>query len=386
MTNVTVVFEYEEPEYCRLCLAEATDDNELSTIGESCISDEDDITQVIRTLLQIELDPAKDANSFICSTCLESLEEFYRYRSQCRQHNVTLKKEAIERKQKQIDLAKNAIENTNVLDQVCEGEPIKVIIRMNSEGKASVRIQVQSKAHDNPSKDNEKTNAVDVGTKSKNEPTISLIEKQSPKTAPTQSETATNVENVKNPPGKLIRLPSHQFYFYKTNEGFGLIYGGYRYYCSIPRKSRTYWVCEQRNTHNCQTLFLADKAYVVFHLNWGHNHDPPKVRDNLIIYKSCDVLHKVIQRDRVREQEINKTQQMKSNTAIEPDSQVKQETSDSEDDESQDVLSDVDADEVLSMEVEVKEEPGLNEQSQSSDSSHVQIDAGENMYFIQELT
>lgn len=55
MTNVTVVFEYEEPEYCRLCLSEATKYNELMTIGEASTDVEKGITTVIRELLKIEV-------------------------------------------------------------------------------------------------------------------------------------------------------------------------------------------------------------------------------------------------------------------------------------------------------------------------------------------
>ncbi|XP_058456166.1 uncharacterized protein LOC131433667 [Malaya genurostris] len=388
MTNVTVVFEYEEPEYCRLCLVEASDDNELSSIVDSCISNEDDITQIIRTLLQIELDPSKDANSCICSTCLESLEEFYRYRSQCRQHNVTLQKKAIDRKKKQIELAKHAIENTDVLDQVTNGEPIKVIIRMNSEGKASVGVQVQSKAQDSANKFDGTKVSAGIGT----QPQSASTDQSLSTAVSTRLEDPQKVVHIKKQSEKLIRLPLHQFYFYQTtNNGFGLIYGGYRYYSSIPRKSRTYWVCEQRNTHNCQTLLLADKAYVVFHLNWGHNHDPPKVCDNLIIFKPCDVLHKVIQRDRIWEQELikRKTQIKESEMSAELESDDKDESSGTEDEDPQDEIAEIcgeDSDGVQPIAIEIKKDPDFNELSQSSSSSQVQIDAGENMYIIQELT
>lgn len=56
MTNVTVVFEYEEPEYCRLCLAEPTKHNELTTIGRASGSEvHKDIIPIIRELLMIQV-------------------------------------------------------------------------------------------------------------------------------------------------------------------------------------------------------------------------------------------------------------------------------------------------------------------------------------------
>lgn len=216
-------------------------------------------------IVKFQLDPAKDKDSFICSTCVESLEEFHRYKSRCQQNNEALEKKANERKEKQIELAKSAIENTNVLDQVKDGEPIKVVIRMNTEGKASVRLQVQSKQ---PAKSAESSN-----------------------TQPTLPVTQTIAR-------KLIRLPKQQYYFYKTlSSNCGLIYGGYRYCASVPRKNGTHWICEQRRSHECLTLLYVDKSYNAFYLHSGHNHEPPLLRPNLHIYKAKDVLAKVIEKE-----------------------------------------------------------------------------------------
>lgn len=191
--------------------------------------------------------------------------EFHRYKSRCQQNNEALEKKANERKEKQIELAKSAIENTNVLDQVKDGEPIKVVIRMNAEGKASVRLQVNSKQ---PVKSAETSN-----------------------TQPTLPVTQTIAR-------KLIRLPKQQYYFYKTlSSNCGLIYGGYRYCASVPRKNGTHWICEQRRSHECLTLLYVDKSYNAFYLHSGHNHEPPLLRPNLHIYKAKDVLAKVIEKE-----------------------------------------------------------------------------------------
>ncbi|XP_055626402.1 uncharacterized protein LOC129768650 [Toxorhynchites rutilus septentrionalis] len=378
MTNVTVVFEYEEPEYCRLCFSEATKNNELCTIKEACTRDEDDIIEIIRGLLQIELDPGSDANCFICSTCVESLDEFYRYRTLCRQNNVILKKEAIERQQKQIELAKCAIENTNVLDQVNDGEPIKVIIRMNAEGKPSVRLQVKSKQ---PIDTSASTNNAAVATTSTSSAT----------NIPTAPEKTTTTKE----PSKLIRLPNQNFYFYKTPaSNYGLIYGGYRFCGSVPRKSQTYWVCEQRQSHNCMTLIFVDRSYSTFFLNQGHNHEPPKVRSNLVIFKANDVLHDVIQKERAREQRLaeNRKPQKKIIRYIKaPASEVliKDEISVYGDDESRDTISEIidgNSDDGMVSQIKEEDDCTSEEDSQSSTSgSQVEVDGGDNMYIIQEL-
>ncbi|XP_065083685.1 uncharacterized protein LOC135705758 [Ochlerotatus camptorhynchus] len=375
MTNVTVVFEYEEPEYCRLCLSEATKYNELTTIGEASTDVEKGITTVIRELLKIELDPAKDKDAFICSTCVESLEEFHRYKSRCQQNNEALEKKANDRKERQIELAKSAIENTNVLDQVKDGEPIKVVIRMNAEGKASVRLQVQSKQ---PVKSAETSN-----------------------TQPTLPVTQTIAR-------KLIRLPKQEYYFYKTlSSNCGLIYGGYRYCASVPRKNGTHWICEQRRSHECLTLLYVDKSYNAFYLHSGHNHEPPLLRPNLHIYKANDVLAKVIEKEeQIRTIRSTKKESEQSHRECSDkelvealsstEMQIKDESdtesdSDEEDEEfdSRDELSDLSDSQMVSVEMlpdEVKQEPDSKADPTPAASSHVKIDAGENTYIIQELT
>uniref|UniRef100_A0A8D8K3I7 (northern house mosquito) hypothetical protein n=1 Tax=Culex pipiens TaxID=7175 RepID=A0A8D8K3I7_CULPI len=284
MTNVTVVFEYEEPEYCRLCLAKQTDDNDLTMI-------ESDTHGIIRELLQIQLDKT-DSDAFICSTCVESLEEFHSYRTRCRRNNVALQKKAEERKKQQIELAKSAIANTNVLDQVKDGEPIRVVIRMNAEGKASVRLQVHSK----PQIKTEEVAPAEVEA----EPSTSTAS-TSKVTTPTIP--AVSEKDGKSPPQKLIRLPMQPFYFYKATarSSYGLIYGGYRYCASVPRKQHVYWMCEQRNTHRCQAVVLVNKNYTEFLLNCGHNHDPPQVGTQQV-FKAAEVLPYVMKSERARKE------------------------------------------------------------------------------------
>lgn len=383
MTNVTVVFEYEEPEYCRLCLSEETKYNELTTIGEASSTDvEKGITTVIRELLKIELDPVKDKDSCICSTCVESLEEFKRYKSRCQQNNNALENKAAERKAKQIELAKSAIENTNVLDQVKDGEPIKVVIRMNAEGKASVRLQVQSK-----------------------QPPVKSAEATGTAAQPTLPVTQTIAK-------KLIRLPKQEYYFYKTlSSNCGLIYGGYRYCASVPRKNGTHWICEQRRSHECLTLLYVDKSYNAFYLHSGHNHEPPLVRRNLRIYKAKDVLDKVIEKEeQIRAIRLTKTtnepnhRECSEKELVEAlsstEMQIKDESDSDSDPEpesdeeeekfhSRDDLSDLSDSQMVSVEMlpedEVKQEPDEDLPPEST-SARVKIDAGENTYIIQELT
>uniref|UniRef100_A0A1Q3F0Z9 ZAD domain-containing protein n=1 Tax=Culex tarsalis TaxID=7177 RepID=A0A1Q3F0Z9_CULTA len=293
MTNVTVVFEYEEPEYCRLCLSKETEQNGLSMIQSDTIG-------IIRELLQIQLDKT-DSDAFICATCVESLEEFHSYRTRCRRNNVALQKKAEERKQQQIELAKSAIANTNVLDQVKDGEPIRVVIRMNAEGKASVRLQVHSK----PQPKEEKKNASTDSPEANVEPSTSAAStsKATPNIPPASKTHVTEKPNSAALPQKLIRLPIQPFYFYKatSSSSYGLIYGGYRYSASVPRKQRIYWMCEQRRTHSCPAVLLASKSYTEFLLNCGHNHDPPQVRGQQI-FKAADVLPVVMNSERAREE------------------------------------------------------------------------------------
>lgn len=375
MTNVTVVFEYEEPEYCRLCLSEETKFNDLVTLGEASSASKA-IIAIIRDLLNIELDPVKDKDSFICSTCVESLEEFHQYKSRCRKNNDALEKKASERKEKQIELAKSAIENTNVLDQVKDGEPIKVVIRMNSEGKASVRLQVQSK---------QPVKSAEIST-----------------TQPTLPVTQTIAR-------KLIRLPKQEYYFYKTlSSNCGLIYGGYRYCASVPRKYGTHWICEQRRSHDCLTLLYVDKTYAAFYLHSGHNHEPPLVRPNIRIYKAKDVLEKVIEKEeQVRAKRLTNNEglsnfaecsdkelvvalsstemQIKDESDTGSDSDADDEDSNSRDDNSFE-LRDSPMVSVEMLPDTVKQEKDSSPDSSPTASSHVKIDAGENTYIIQELT
>lgn len=380
MTNVTVVFEYEEPEYCRLCLAEGTKYNELTTIGEASSHICKTIIPIIRELLKIELDPVKDKDAFICSTCVESLEEFHQYKARCQKNNEALEKKANERKEKQIELAKSAIENTNVLDQVKDGEPIKVVIRMNTEGKASVRLQVQSK-----------------------QPPPA---RKSPEVSTSPQPTLPVTQTIAR---KLIRLPKTEFYFYKTlSSNCGLIYGGYRYCASVPRKNGTHWICEQRRSHDCMTLLYVDKTYTAFYLHSGHNHEPPLVRANLRIYKAKDVLETVIEKEeQVRTKRLANKDTLhygecsdkelvvalsSTEMQIKDESDTGSEDSGTEDEDfnSRDGnLSDLSDSPMVSVEMlpdAVKEEPDSSPKPSPAPSSHVKIDAGENTYIIQELT
>ncbi|XP_062563174.1 uncharacterized protein LOC134226421 [Armigeres subalbatus] len=410
MANVTVVFEYEEPEYCRLCLAEPTKHNELTTIRDAAASDiHKDILPIIRELLKIELDPEKDAGSFICSTCLESLVEFHHYRSRCQINNDTLQKKAIERKQNQIELAKSAIHNTNVLEHVKDGDPIKVIIRMNTEGKGSIRLQVQSK-----------------------QPVLDASPPPEPPTKkPTAAPSATTVKPVK--------LQKQEFFFYKTqNSKRGLIYDGFRYCVSIPRLNGTHWVCEHRRSHKCMALLYVDKTYSAFYLHSNHTHSrSQQIGANLPnVYKSVDVLNEVME----NEEQIRKTREIEkanaqqdntrpnSATHILADStpknvQVKEESdsdSEKEDDEMNSNILSKDA------HVQVKEESDSNSEEEDDEiislyglstsgaskpvqlqlpfvkvkdvppsttvavtpppTKRIKINAGDNTYFIKELT
>lgn len=299
MTNVTVVFEYEEPEYCRLCLSKETEGNALSMIQSDTIG-------IIRELLQIQLDKT-DSEAFICSTCVESLEEFRSYRVRCRRNNVALQNKAEDRKQQQIELAKSAIANTNVLDQFKDGEPIRVVIRMNAEGKASVRLQVYSKPQQTVKEDAQvSADSPEV----KVQPSTSTASTSKAKTATIPpANIKPVVENTKSAPfQKLIRLPLQPFYFYKASStsSYGLIYGGYRYSASVPRQPRIYWMCEQRRTHRCQAVLMASKVYTVFFLNCGHNHDPPQV-ERQQIFRAANVLPYVMKSERAREERRQQT-------------------------------------------------------------------------------
>ncbi|XP_055527844.1 uncharacterized protein LOC129720395 [Wyeomyia smithii] len=368
MANVTVLFEYEEPEYCRLCLSEPSDDNELTKIGQSRICGEDGAIPVIESLLLIKLDPRTDSNSLICSTCLESLEEFHRYSIRCRANNVKLQKRTHERNQRQIALAKNAIDHTNVLDEVNEGDPIKVIIRMNAAGKSSIRVEI----HKGPQQGEIKREI------------LSPAAKQPQKTDDRKEAISTKSSRNKAGSGKLVMLPAAQFYFYHaTNDSYGFIYGGYRYQNSVSRKKRTYWVCEQRKSHDCSTLLVTDKKYTLFFVNVGHNHDPPALRDNLIIYKPASVLSEVIQHEQIREQELT------TRKAKQLETQVKQESSDSEDEDTCDEIfeiSDSDDFDILT-EAAIKVDSDEDEKPKASTSSltKIRVDAGESMYVIEEL-
>ncbi|XP_053688359.1 uncharacterized protein LOC128737688 [Sabethes cyaneus] len=383
MANVTVVFEYEEPEFCRLCLSEPSDDNELTKIGESRICGKVGAIPVIETLLQIKLDPQADSNSSICSTCLESLEEFHRYSIRCRTNNTKLLNKIQERNERQIALAKNAIDHTKVLDEVGEGDPIKVILRTNAEGKTSIRVEIQKGP---PQVKTER----DLAAANEN-----------------QQQSADVVKKVKSVPpppdvmvsGKLTLqrvLPIAQFYFYyATDDSYGFIYGGYRYNNSIPRKKITYWVCEQRKSHNCSTLLATDKNYSYFFINSGHNHDPPALPDKLIIYKPQDVLPEVIQHEQIREQELarRKAKQLEQETPLTQEesealeTEIKQESSDSEDEYTPHELfeiSDSDHIEFLA-DGAIKTEKDADETSQASASSKIQIDADGSLFVIKEL-
>lgn len=396
MTNVTVVFEYEEPEYCRLCLSEPTKHNELTTIGKASASEiHRDIIPIIRELLKIELNPETDSGSFICSTCLESLVEFHQYKSRCRTNDSRLQEKATERKQKQIELAKSAIQNTDVLDQVKEGDPIKVIIRMNAEGKTSVSIQVQSK-----------------------QPVVEPPKPSDPPPPVAPTRPVVQAKSTKTTIVKPVKLPSQEFYFYKTlNSNCGLIYGGYRYCASIPRWNGTHWICEQRRSHNCKALIYVDKTYHAFYLHAKHIHEPPLLRPNLSIYKASDVLSKVIEKER-QIRVIRQASKENSKNDSDPvglkaldealackDMQIKEESDSDLDSEEEDedmdsndgflpVLTDsklVDG-EMLPV-VKVKEEDDEDGEPLKEVAPHVvppakgiKINAGDNTYFIKELT
>ncbi|XP_055601002.1 uncharacterized protein LOC129749905 [Uranotaenia lowii] len=406
MTNVTVVFEYEEPEHCRLCLSEGTEDNELCAIREEGRDDEQDLIRVIRELLQIDLDDTDDA-IFVCSTCLESLEEFYRYRTVCRQNNVHLKKKAIARKQKQIELAKSAIENTNVLDLVGDGEPIKVIIRMNAEGKTSLRLQVQSKKQ--PSTEVNATNSSNSDpstSKARSSPERSKLPTPEPQSTPAINPAALKPSN-KLRLSNLISLPKQDFYFFKLPSGkHGLIYGGYRYYGFIPRHNQTFWMCEQRKSQRCDTMLFVDRAYGTFFINRGHCHDPPTLEKHMMVFKSQDVLPDVIRKEKLREQQLalkSKHQITEEIQLPEDELNIKQESDDDDDentdeDDEEDPNTDdeADAQKLANYQddsdekdhvknVEVKSE-NPEEHSSHCASSQVQIEAGDNTYIIQELT
>ncbi|XP_038109765.1 uncharacterized protein LOC6052257 [Culex quinquefasciatus] len=375
MTNVTVVFEYEEPEYCRLCLAKQTNDNDLTMI-------ESDTHGIIRELLQIQLDKT-DSDAFICSTCVESLEEFHSYRTRCRRNNVALQKKAEERKKQQIELAKSAIANTNVLDQVKDGEPIRVVIRMNAEGKASVRLQVHSK----PQIKTEEVPPAEVEA----EPSTSTA---STSKATTPTIPAVSEKDGKSPPQKLIRLPMQPFYFYKATakSSYGLIYGGYRYCASVPRKQHVYWMCEQRKTHRCQAVVLVNKIYTEFLLNCGHNHDPPQVGTQQV-YKAAEVLPYVMKSERAREEQLARNVELRTYSRKKV---VKEEDYTSEDDD-EEYSSGDDSDAVPA---EVKKEDSEDEEEEAkppaSDAAEAtspvavkkeQVDDGDEcMYIIAELT
>lgn len=430
MTNVTVVFEYEEPEYCRLCLSEETDNNELATIGS-----EASIIPTISELLAIKLD-SSDANAFICQTCLESLEEFHNYRMRCRLNDAALKEKASERKRRQIELAKSAIENSNVLDQVSDGEPIKIVIRMNAEGKASMRLQVQSKPKEEPMEtanspsetgkssagqqtlSNEKPSVFPERKSSANrkgslsaDPQKKISDSSSPANPSTQPSIplkndihSPSSESGEGTNSNLIRLPSQPFYFYQANiSNYGLIYGGYRYCGSVPRKQRTLWFCEQRKSHRCSTVFLADRNYTSFFLTCGHNHDPPMVRQNVSIFKASAILKDVIEQDKVKElQSIQSVDQSKSidrgspqeilsseieikdeDTSSEEESYEEDESSDDEEEETHDVL---DIEDNSSEDEKYEILPAAEMTENKPTVSNIKVDDGGNMYIIQELT
>lgn len=387
MTNVTVVFEYEEPEYCRLCLAEPTKHNELTTIGRASGSEvHKDIIPIIRELLMIQLDPEKDSASFICSTCLESLVEFHQYKSRCQTNNDALQKKATDRKKKQIELAKSAIQSTDVLDQVRDGDPIKVIIRMNAEGKASVSLQVQSK-----------------------QPVVEIPKSvEAPSPAVTRPIVAAS--KAVSAPAKPKKLPKQEFYFYKTlNSNCGLIYGGFRYCASIPRWNGTHWICEQRRSHNCKALIYVDVTYSAFYLHSEHVHDPPLVRPNFSIYKAADVLSKVIEKEKQIRIARQATKENSKND-VDPtgaraldealssrDMRIKEESdSDLDSDEEDDEMDSNDGSSVLADSktvdvemlpvVKVKEEPHTATAPPVPPAKRIKINAGDNTYFIKELT
>lgn len=396
MTKVSVVFEYEEPEYCRLCLSKETVGNDLTMIQSDTIG-------IIQELLQIQLDKT-DSESFICSTCVESLEEFYSYRARCQRNNVALQKKAEERKQQQIELAKSAIANANVLDQVTDGEPIRVVIRMNAEGKASVRLQVQSKPK---VKEENEDSAVPEVVPVKEEPGTSTA--STSKATPNIPAAVVDKKPEEKPstaaPKKLIRLPMQPFYFYKTYgryvDTYGLIYGGYRYCASVPRKQHIYWMCEQRKTHRCQAVFLVNKIYTEFMLNCGHSHDPPQVKRGQKIFKAADVLPYVMKSERMREERLKEDgiSNVQRKTYIKLLSKQEDENYTSEEDSNDDEEGEYSGDDSSQMELdneeeEVKQEKPDNEEQEKEDKTapvavkkeQVHDDGDDCTYIIAELT
>lgn len=397
MTKVSVVFEYEEPEYCRLCLSKETEGNDLTMIQSDTIG-------IIQELLQIQLDKT-DSESFICSTCVESLEEFYSYRTRCQRNNVALQKKAEERKQQQIELAKSAIANANVLDQVKDGEPIRVVIRMNAEGKASVRLQVQSKPK---VKEQNKEDSVPEAVSINEEPGTSSSTASTSKATPNipaavvDKKPATTEKTSTAAPKKLIRLPMQPFYFYKTYgkfvDTYGLIYGGYRYCASVPRKQHIYWMCEQRKTHRCQAVFLVNKSYTEFMLSCGHSHDPPQVKRGQKIFKSADVLPDVMKSAHMREERlkaegINSVHQRKTYIKLLSKQEEEDYTSEEDSEDEEEYSGDDSSQMELDNEEEVKQEKSGNKEQEKEKTAPVAVkkeqvhdDGDDCTYIIAELT
>lgn len=299
-------------------------------------------------------------------------------------------------------MAKNAIDHTNVLDEAGEGDAIKVILRTNAAGKTSIRVEVQKSPAQGKTE-----RALPAVPEKQHQPT-NIVKKINP-APPAQNRTVSDKLRLQR------LLPIAQFYFYHgTDDSYGFIYGGYRYNNSIPRKKLTYWVCEQRKSHNCTTLLATDKNYTYFFINAGHNHDPPALPDKLIIYKPNDVLPEVIQHEQIREQELarrvsnlfsvikiqaskncifQKAKQLAQKTpltqneSVELESEIKQESSDSEDEYTPDdifEISDSDTIELLAKEA-IKQEKDADEDPQASMSSEIHVDAEGSMYVIEEL-